>query len=223
MNRSQYLFLILEEASFSWHTIQHIRIQFQEESVAVPKAKDNPCTYADYAAWPEGERWELIEGVPYDMSPAPKRRHQDVLLNLARVVSNITDKGPCETYIAPFDVRLSEKADASDEEVITVVQPDLSVFCKPDRLDDRGAHAAPDLAVEVLSESTGYKDQTVKLSLYEKYGVREYWLVNGEVPWIMVYRLGPEGKYGKPDYYQPGEKIRSEVLESAIETDRVFT
>lgn len=79
MNRSLYLFLILEEASFSWHTIQHNRIQFQEESVAVPKAKDNPCTYADYAAWPEGERWELIEGVPCDMSPAPKHRHQDIL------------------------------------------------------------------------------------------------------------------------------------------------
>lgn len=148
------------------------------------------------------------------MSPAPRRTHQRVLLAFARVLSDITDGGSCETYIAPFDVRLPEES-VADDEVQTVVQPDIVVYCRPERLDDRGAIGAPDLAVEILSESTGYKDQTVKLALYERHGVREYWLVNADAGHVMVYRLNEEGKYGKPDYYLRSECGVSEVLGGA--------
>lgn len=108
---------------------------------------------------------------------------------LFRVISKITDKGQCETCIAPFDIRLIEPFDstdsAEDEETATEVQPDIS-----DVLDDRGAHGAPDLVVGILSSSTGYKDQTTKLALHERHHVRAYWLVNGDVPSVMIYRLG---------------------------------
>jgi len=77
------------------------------------------------------------------------------------------------------------------------------------------AHAKPDLAIEILSPSTGYKDQTTKLALYERHGVREYWVVNGDAGWVMVYRLESDRRYGKPDYYRRDESVRSEVLGGA--------
>ena len=69
--------------------------------------------------------------------------------------------------------------------------------------------------VEILSESTAYKDQTVKLALYERHGVREYWIVNADAPYVMVYRLEAGGRFGKPDYYRRDEKVRSDVLGGA--------
>jgi len=78
--------------------------------------------------------------------------------------------------------------DSSD----TVVQPDVFVVCDPDKIQDDGIHGAPDFVVEVLSDSTAYKDLTAKKSLYERAGVREYWLVdphNGSVfPYVLIHR-----------------------------------
>lgn len=181
-----------------------------------PKKLDQRFTYKDYLLWSDDERWELIDGAAYDMSPAPSRKHQSILGKLFRIISEITDKGQCETYIAPFDIRLSESSDLNDrledEDVATVVQPDLSVFCRPELLDDRGANGSPDLVIEILSPSNGYKDQTTKLDLYEHHQVKEYWLVNGDIPSVMVYRLGEDGKFGKPDYYRIDEDVFSKVL-----------
>ena len=102
-----------------------------------------------------------------------------------------------------------------DKKVETVVQPDIAVFCNEELLDERGAHGPPDIAVEILSGSTGYKDITEKLALYERHGVREYWVVNGEAGFVMLYRLSFDGSYGKPDYYRLGESLRSDVLGGA--------
>lgn len=66
-------------------------------------------TYADYLTWPEDERWEIIEGVPYNMSPAPGTRHQKLLVELVRVFSNYLKGKTCEVYTAPFDVRVPKK------------------------------------------------------------------------------------------------------------------
>ena len=194
-----------------------------------PKEQTGGFTYADYCSWPEDERWELIDGVAWSMSPAPGRSHQDILLGLARLIANITDATTCETYIAPFDVRLVDDATVgtertgsssapSDEITTTVVQPDIAFFCRPEVLDDAGAHGAPELVVEILSPSTSYKDQTHKLALYERHRVQEYWIVNGDARWVMVYRIGSDNHYGKPDYYRAGpdrEVIPSDVLGGA--------
>jgi len=199
-----------------------------------PKPKPAPFTYADYINWPEDERWELINGQPYDMSPVPTRKHQKILGNLFRIIADITDKSTCETYVAPFDIRLSEikpddtekniqivknkevqgedNSQQEDNTITTVVQPDISVFCNKEFLDEQGACGAPDLAVEILSQHTSYKDQTAKLNLYEKHGVKEYWVVNGEAPFVMIYRLDKNGTYKKPDYYKAGEQAESTVL-----------
>jgi Uma2 family endonuclease len=127
---------------------------------------------------------------------SPTRRHQDLVIEIGAQVHGQLRGGLCKVYVAPFDVRLPE-ADEADEEIINVVQPDLSVISDPAKLDDAGCRGAPDWVVEVLSTGTAAKDQTDKLRLYERHGVREYWLVHpiDRVP--TVYRL-QDGAYGRP-------------------------
>ncbi len=134
-------------------------------------------TYGDYRQWPEGERWELIAGEAYAMSPAPTRTHQMILGEIFRQIANFLEDKPCQVYIAPFDVRLPERNEA-DDAIETVVQPDLVVVCDASKLDEKGCRGAPDWVIEVLSPSTASKDHVRKKSLYERHGVREYWLVH---------------------------------------------
>jgi hypothetical protein len=104
--------------------------------------------YRDYLSWPEGERVELIEGVPYAMSPAPRREHQRLVSELNRQLANALHDAPCEVYPAPFDVKLSRE---EEDERPTVVQPDLTVVCDPAKLTEQGVTGAPDLVVEIVS------------------------------------------------------------------------
>lgn len=149
-------------------------------------------TYADYSRWPAGERWELIDGIAYAMGPAPVRLHQKVLGNLFRQAADALEGKPCEVYIAPFDVRLPKRKE-NDEAVDTVVQPDLSVICDPAKLDDKGCRGAPDWIVEVLSPATASHDHLAKRALYERVGVREFWLVHPVDRIATLYRqIAPE-------------------------------
>lgn len=153
-------------------------------------------TYAEYAAWPDDVRYELIDGIAYAMGPAPTRRHQEVALELARQIADALEGSPCRPYIAPFDVRLP-RADEADGKIDTVVQPDISVICDKAKLDERGCRGAPDWIVEVLSPGSAGHDQVVKRELYERVGVREYWLVHPIDKVVTIYLLAA-GAYGKP-------------------------
>ena len=157
-------------------------------------------TYADYLGWPEDVRYELIDGVAYLMAPAPDLAHQDVAGEIYYQLRQALAGKPCRAYVAPVDVRLP-KAGERDELIDTVVQPDVLVVCDEDRLDRRGVRGAPDLVVEVLSPSTAGHDQVRKRRVYERAGVREYWLVHPTDRVVTVYRLGADG-YGKPDVQQ---------------------
>ena len=156
-------------------------------------------SYADYAQWPEDERWELIDGVPYAMT-APQRLHQDIVFELGGQVRNYLQGKPCKGYTAPFDVRLPRQ-DEADAKVETVVQPDLSVICDPSKLDKQGCRGAPDWIVEVLSPSTALKDMDSKRGLYQRHGVQEYWIIHPEDRWILVYTLDAQGRYGQPGVF----------------------
>jgi len=176
------------------------------------KKSDEKFSYADYLSWPDDERWEIIEGEPYDMTPAPSTKHQGISFNLSGILYNFLKDKECKAFAAPFDVRLPEAQDKSDKEIKTVVQPDIVVVCDQDKLDERGCLGAPDITVEILSPTTSYKDQTEKLLLYEKHGIKEYWIVNPDARYVMIYRL--EGvKYGKPEYLTENDIIESRVLE----------
>jgi len=153
-------------------------------------------TYGDYVSWTDEIRHELIDGVAYAMSPAPTRLHQEVTGEMFRQIADALDSSPCRPYIAPFDVRLP-RAKESDDDVDTVVQPDISVICEESKLDERGCRGAPDWIIEVLSSGTASHDQIIKRALYERVGVREYWLVHPTDKVVTIYLL-ENGAYGKP-------------------------
>jgi Uma2 family endonuclease len=157
-------------------------------------------TYADYCCWPDDVRYELIDGVAYAMGPAPTRRHQEVAGELYRIIAEAFDESPCRPYIAPFDVRLPY-ANEADDDVDTVVQPDISVICDKSKLDERGCRGAPEWIIEVLSPSTASHDQILKRALYERAGVREFWLVHPVDRIVTIYVL-EQGAYGKPLMYE---------------------
>ncbi len=157
-------------------------------------APEERFTYRHYRTWPDSERWELIQGRAWAMSPAPITRHQEISARFFYRVYDFLKGKACKAFSAPFDVLLP-KGDESDDEVDTVVQPDISVFCDRSKITKRGARGAPDLLVEILSPSTSKKDMNDKYSLYESRGVREYWIVDPSALSIWVYRLAAPGRF----------------------------
>ena len=120
-------------------------------------------SYQDYRAWAEGERVELIRGVPYAISPAPRREHQRLVAEMTRQFANALRGAFCEVYPAPFDVKLSEDA---DDHRTTVVQPDLTVVCDSGKLTEEGMTGPPDLVIEIVSPDSGFHDRSRKFELY---------------------------------------------------------
>ena len=178
--------------------------------MSLPQRDEQHHTYGEYLLWPEDQRYELIDGVAYAMTPAPTRRHQEVLGELFRQVANALQHHPCTAFIAPFDVRLP-KGDEADEQVDTVVQPDLSVVCDPDKLDERGCRGAPDWVVEVLSPATASHDHRLKRAVYERAGVGEYWLVHPIDRMVTIYRL-ENGRYGRPEVQELKGRLAVGIL-----------
>lgn len=155
-------------------------------------------TYADYLTWSATSGNELIDGIAYVREPpAPSRLHQEMIVELGRQIANalVGDTGR-RAYFAPFDVRLPKGSDA-DEQIDTVVQPDILIVCNLRKLDDRGMHGAPDWILEVLSPSTASYDRTTKLSAYERAGVPEIWLLNPADRTVTIHRLAG-ARYAQP-------------------------
>lgn len=113
-------------------------------------------TVQDYLAWDDESRWELIEGVAYNMSPAPSVKHHDLSVNLYSFLRDKLKGKPCKPFIAPVDVILSER---------DVVQPDVFVVCDPCKINDKDIQGTPDFIAEVLSPGTSRKDLREKKAL----------------------------------------------------------
>lgn len=170
-------------------------------------------TYTDYLSWPDEERWEIIEGRAYpwngdalNMAEAPIPRHQRVLFQLARLLGNYLEGKPCEVYPAPLDVILTET---------TVVQPDISVICDSSKINSKGCEGAPDLIVEILSPTTAKKDLSQKFNLYEKSGVKEYWIVHPHEMTLFVYQL-KRGKLQLAGQYAGEDEVTPRLFPELI-------
>jgi len=179
------------------------------------------CTYADYCGWRDDQRREIIDGVPYNMT-GPSRQHAEISRELGFQFVSFFRGRPCQVYSAPFDVRLP-RGNEADDEIDTVVQPDLLVVCDEKKLDDRGCRGAPDLIIEILSPSTAARDCIQKRSLYERHGVREFWTVDPANRIVTVYLLGAGKAFGKPEVYSDTDKINVSIVAGLeIKLDEVF-
>jgi Uma2 family endonuclease len=174
-------------------------------SVALKKRAER-FTYGGYVTWPDDERWELIHGMAYDMSPAPSTEHQRVLTKLLVPFGQFFTDREGEVFCAPFDVRFPEN-DEADEDIETVVQPDIAIVCDPSKLDSRGCRGVPDIIIEIVSSSTAKKDRQDKFFLYEHRGVREYWIVHPLEHLVEVFALSDDGKYARPGIFANDDKL----------------
>jgi len=179
-------------------------------SIASPKP-DKKYSYADYLQWPDEERWEIIDGVPYDMSPAPSTKHQAISMELGRQIANYLRDKECQVFAAPFDVRLPLNAE-KDEEIYNIVQPDLSVICDPSKLDEQGCKDAPDLVIEIISPFTAKKELNEKFNLYERSGIPEYWVVFPKFNVVVVYSLDDEGRYQKSGDFTSDQVLSTKLF-----------
>ncbi len=186
--------------------------------------KDRIYTYGDYRNWPEDERWELIEGTAWNMSPAPNRYHQGYLTNLLVQLAPFFEKHPCKLYTAPFDVLLPDFAEEKEDNVTTVVQPDISVICDRNKLTFKGCTGAPDWIIEILSPFTLRKDSAIKFDLYQRHKVKEYWIVDPGSKTVQVYVLDDSGQFPEsPGLYTERDTISCTVIEGlSVDLGRVF-
>jgi len=189
--------------------------------MALPAEKAR-YTFADVLTWDERERVELIDGEAVMMAP-PSSVHQEIVAELTRQFGNYLEGKRCKVYPAPFGVRLFEKDGEPLENVDTMVEPDISVVCDRNKIDRHGCKGAPDLVVEILSPSSLRHDRFVKLGLYQRAGVREYWIVDPEYRSVQVFTLDGGGSLRIAEEYGRGDVARVNVLDGCfIDLGKVF-
>jgi Uma2 family endonuclease len=213
---------------------RHYPILKEMKKMGLPmKRADHKFTYVDYSMWPDDERWELIDGAAYNMSPAPTSRHQNTSSFLAGELYLFLKNRPCKVFSAPFDIYFPEYPDQNFNSIDSIVQPDISVICDPDKIIEKGCLGAPDLIIEILSPATANKDMYEKFHLYEKQGVKEYWIVDPGNKYIRVFHLqiaGREsGKYDEgtlippADWREENSLAESRILEGfTVDTAELF-
>lgn len=189
--------------------------------MSIPEKAEQVYTYADYMARDDDERVEIINGDLYMMS-APSTQHQQISAALMfRLMSYLEGKN-CQAIAAPFAVRLFENEGDKPENVYTVVEPDISVICDPNKLDEKGCKGAPDMIAEILSPTSARQDKLIKLNLYQRAGVPEYWIIDPVYKSVQVLLLN-DGRYTRGTEYFIGDKIKIHVLKDCeIEVDKIF-
>ena len=182
-------------------------------------------TYADYLTWADDKRREIINGFVHLMA-GPTEFHARITSSINTLMGMMirSQKGKCRVYHAPFDVRLPVNDSGDDDKIYDVVQPDICVVCDLSKLDEKGCMGAPDLIVEVLSPSTQKHDWNRKLNLYEKTGVREYWIVDPKARTVNVLLLQSDGRYDDGTVYECGQEVPVFIFEGLkIDLNELFS
>lgn len=188
--------------------------------MALPQEKR--YTYADVLNWPENERIELIDGEPCLMAPGPSFTHQTISFAIGLQLGKYLEGKKCRALCAPFDVLLFGEDCDRPEDADTVVQPDVFVVCDPKKWGNRYCKGAPDLIIEILSSSTRRNDRLTKFNLYQRAGVKEYWIVDPDAKAVLVHTL-EDGQYHSPAVYTGNSSVPVGVLEDCqIDLAAVF-
>ena len=135
-------------------------------------AQNISVTLEDYEKLPEDVRAEVFSGEIFYMA-SPSQDHQAISMELSGILNSYIKKkaGNCRVFAAPFDVKLFDHP-------LTLVQPDLMIICDKSKLDGQRCNGAPDFIIEIVSPNNSADDYVKKLYYYQKYGVREYWIVD---------------------------------------------
>jgi len=180
-------------------------------------------TYADYLQWKFLERLELLRGKIFRLA-SPTLKHQQICLKLAAQLYTFLRGKTCQVVIPPYDVRLPVKNRKKDDQITTVVQPDLSVFCDPVKVEDRAAIGAPDLIVEVLSPGNSRYDIQDKYEVYQEAGVKEYWIVDPVKTAVQVSHLIEEGRFGPTTIHTGDQHLQPRCLPGfSVTAKELFT
>ncbi len=187
----------------------------------MPLPQEKRYTYADLKSWDGPERYELIDGELY-MLAAPNPIHQIISVDLTRQIATYLLGKKCRLFSAPIDVRLFEGKDDNPNHTMTVLQPDLMINCDPSRIDKHGCKGAPDMVVEILSPSTQKRDFLEKFQLYQRAGVKEYWLVDPDKKTILVCVL-KNGVLVIDGFYEQNDTVKVNVLDNCtVDLSTVF-
>ncbi len=182
-----------------------------KDAVKEPFTEYGTYSYADYLTWEIDEMVELINGKVFRAAAAaPRRKHQEVAGSLySRFLAHLEGKN-CKVFISPFDVRIPVKS-KKNEDIFTVVQPDICVVCDRSKLDEAGCIGAPDLIVEVLSPGNNKKELKNKFEVYEESGVHEYWIIHPSEETLIIYTLG-NGNYQPSRLFSHGDIVKSACI-----------
>lgn len=150
----------------------------------MPLPKETTYTVEDIYNLPDKKRAELIDGQIYYMEPTPSLVHQLISGEIASAIYNCIKehKGQCKVLTAPFSVFINK-------DNYNYVEPDISVICDPNKLNDKGCNGAPDWIIEIVSIESRRMDYNTKMFKYQESGVREYWIVDPAKDRIMVWNF----------------------------------
>ncbi len=195
------------------HRVTFSESLWKSNTMSGSSAAKKRYDWDDYRSWPEGQRWEIVGGEVFAMSPAPQPRHQMIAGEIFAALRDHLSESPCKAIMAPVDVRLSQE---------DIVQPDLLVVCYPDQIKRTHIEGPPTLVVEILSESTALYDRTLKLRLYAVSGVKEVWLVT-PYPWLVEVLLLDGETYRLAGTYTKTDTLKSPSFPGlAMELSKVF-
>ena len=169
--------------------------------------------YNDYLKWSDDQRWEIIDGEAYNMSPAPKVKHQKISIKtIENFILNRNKLKECDLFSAPTDVVFDD---------FNIVQPDIFIVCNKDKITEDNIQGAPDLIIEIISPSTAYKDTKIKKDLYEKFGVKEYIIIFPDLEMMERYVL-ENSKYGIPERFNWDETLKLKIFNIEINLWEIF-
>lgn len=185
--------------------------------------KEGNYSYADYLTWPEDERWEIIDGIAY-LQSALSPLHQEISGGLFAQFYNYLANKSCKIYHAPFCVKLTTDSERTNEDIKKVIEPDITIVCNPEQIDEQGCNGSPDLIIEIISPSSIKMDKLIKFNFYEEAGVKEYWIVEPDGKLVSVFILQEDGRYGRPNVYTEDDKIMVSIFpELLVDLRPVFS
>ena len=208
-------------------TVSLPRLLFKTKIMDFYLDMNRQYTYADYRTWTDDKARELLNGFIRVISPAPPANHEMIAKKIHTAMINFIDQngGNCQVFCTPFDVRFPKSPDkTADNQIYTVVQPDICVVCDSSLIDKRGCLGAPDMVVEILSLSSLRYDLKEKFNIYEAGVVKEYWVVSPKEEGINVFILQEDtGEYDDGTVYEGPAQVPVQTLPGlSINTEALF-